>query len=538
MTTFALSDGYKTGFSITSQESGGSELMEQVRTVVSGWFGDLPRHEDSAEPVAVSDQAGELIYCRFQAKLPHGGAPDSQLYLEVKLSTDGGPVTARVESRFLMVEMESLSPNLLAGPPSLIWELIRAFDCYIGGDRLSWEPTVVTQGSAENFAHSRIFNPLRRLPIIAVSQDWRRQTPLNPNWLQNRLIGLAQVATYDGDTADQLRSLVGFQLACYGGAVRIYQPGCSAGDPRRQHQFWMPDRARALRSRPARPLLEEFIQYFADPVNPREYENVRLQIQQKRLAEREAEILARPLRQRIGELENEVDLLRQQSQESGWEEVAEESTSEIEALKQQLAKSSQKLDDAQKRVFDYELFNEDLERKIKQREDRIRNLEYQLRVRNSYEPSDFDYYDEPQGVGNVYEAIESAAQRFEYLWFLTSAYKSAEGYPFQRPGKVYDAFEALQELALARSEGRLDKSVEAWMKDRGCDYTVHEGKATMNKHGDTRQFGGYEMQEHIKIGSHTSNQQHYIRIHFAWQEESQQYVIGHVGEHLPTVTGG
>ncbi len=44
------------------------------------------------------------------------------------------------------------------------------------------------------------------------------------------------------------------------------------------------------------------------------------------------------------------------------------------------------------------------------------------------------------------------------------------------------------------------------------------------------------MQEHIKIGSGTANEQHYLRIHFCWEAESGQYIVGHVGEHLPIVS--
>ena len=46
------------------------------------------------------------------------------------------------------------------------------------------------------------------------------------------------------------------------------------------------------------------------------------------------------------------------------------------------------------------------------------------------------------------------------------------------------------------------------------------------------------MQEHIKIGSGTSDKQHYIRIHFAWAEKENKYFVEHVGEHLPTISGG
>ncbi len=822
MVTMKFADEYLTAFTVVGPGTEGRELLEQVGIFAHDWFGRMRGKPDGVSPTIDSEDSGDIGYRRFRLELPHASAPKFQMSLDVKLSTTGREVAVNVHSRFQEGGHETPPPNLLAGPPSLIWELLRTFDCYIEGDRLSWEPTTVSKEAAKDFVHNRIFNPQRHLPIIAVSQNWRRQTSLSPNWLQNRLIGLAEVATYDGDTADQLRSLVGFQLACYGGAVRIYQPGCSTDDSRSRHQFWMPNDARALLSRPARERLQEFTQHFADSATTREFENVRLQLQQKRLAEREAEILARPLRQQIGELESEIESLnrrlyeserdaeigleelhnlhrqlidrdsqldtlrdqleqaihreaeyepeiarlhRQQTErderieslrqqleaavrqtDSGQSEVVQlhsqllqrnsqvdslwneldkavrkeseseqeiarlrakiqQSDSEMELLRQQLEDTSrefgasrqaierlnenlqereselsvlrgqleevlnwseessnlvaelsegltardtdianlrlllegvddgttdsdriiaelrrelqereddaraitsllqdahvraeaaenvaaelrreldlrpaeqadirgfiqesenavqgespagveslnhqlatliQQRDDAEKRAFDHELSNEDLgrkiedlESKIKEREHRIRSLEFLLRDRNLDEFIVHGYYPEPQEVGNVYEAIESAAQHFDRLRFLNSAFDSAERYPYQCPNRVYDAFKSLQELAVARIGGGIGTSPEDWMKERGFDYASNESEATMNESGIRRYFGGYKMEEHIKIGGGTANKQHYIRIHFCWEAQSSQYVIGHVGGHLPIVS--
>ena len=135
-----------------------------------------------------------------------------------------------------------------------------------------------------------------------------------------------------------------------------------------------------------------------------------------------------------------------------------------------------------------------------------------------------------------------AEQRFDMLQFLESAHESANGYPYRHPGRVYNAFSALQHIAAQLREGPLGTSVEKRMleemQNRDFDYTAHESEPTMQKHGDSRWFGGYQMQEHIKIGSGTADKQHYIRIHFAWVRKENKYIIGHVGEHLPTVSGG
>ena len=828
MVTMKFADEYLTAFTVVGPGTEGRELLEQVGIFAHDWFGRMRGKPDGVSPTIDSDESGDIGYRRFRLELPHASAPKFQMSLDVKLSTTGREVAVNVHSRFQEGGHETPPPNLLAGPPSLIWELLRTFDCYIEGDRLSWEPTTVSKEAAKDFVHNRIFNPQRHLPIIAVSQNWKRQTSLSPNWLQNRLIGLAEVATYDGDTADQLRSLVGFQLACYGGAVRIYQPGCSTDDPRSRHQFWMPNDARALLSRPARERLQEFTQHFADSATTREFENVRLQLQQKRLAEREAEILARPLRQQIGELESEIESLnrrlyeserdaeigleelhnlhrqlidrdsqldtlrdqleqaihreaeyepeiarlhRQQTErderieslrqqleaavrqtDSGQSEVVQlhsqllernsqvdslwneldkavrkeseseqeiarlrakiqQSDSEMELLRQQLedtsrefgasrqaierlnenlqereselsvlrgqleevlnrseesgnlvaelsegltardtdianlrlllegvddgttdsdriitelrrelqereydaraitsllqdahvraeaaenvaaelrreldlrpteqadinniiqesrgnvaearievaavngavselllqievqnceiAKLQQQLTNAQEEALNSVIHSEDLEKKLNQTRDEFRSFRYSVQYQHHWGEAEPEYQDDPPVFDTVEDTVVAADQHFDGLRFLDSAFDTAEYCPFERPYEVYEAFSLLHELAVERNQGTLGKSIEDWMKERGCDYSPRESEATMNKYGESRWFGGILMEAHIKIGSGTANKQHYLRIHFAWGEVEKKFIIGHVGEHLPIVS--
>lgn len=377
--TAAFTGEYRTEFSITGPEQKESPLFERVCDLVRERFEGLQGDEELAHESGAFE---ELAYQGFQIELPHGRNPDFHLRLDVKLSTEGGPVALKVQSAFMDTDGPPLPPELVAGPPRLVLDLFKVFECYNGPDRLSAIPVRLAPENAEDFA-SRIFNPDRRLPILAVSENWRRQTPANPNWLQQLLAGVAEVVTYGSDTADELRGHVGFQLACFNGAMRIYQPGCSRDDRREQHKFWMPSDAGTLLRRPAGRVVQELVRYLPESIDAREFENIRGQTQQRRMAELAAERLAFPLRQRIGELESEIDSLRQELQER--ERDTTTRLAELHNLHQQLIDRDLELDtlrneleQAIRREAEYGPEIAHLHRQQAERDERIESLRQQL----------------------------------------------------------------------------------------------------------------------------------------------------------------
>ena len=819
MVTAILSDEYRAGFSIVGPGATGSDLLERVSALTQDWFGNLPPGDGPARPVTDYDQVGDLAYRRFQMELPHAVNPGFRLRVEVKLAADGGPVAARVESRFMEIGAEPLPPNLLAGPPSLIRQLFTEFDCRRGDDRLSVQPTVLTRDDAEYFAFSRVLNPQRTIPIVAVSQDWQEYTPISPEWLQARLAGLAEVATYNGDTAEELIRHFGTQLACYNGAVRVYQPGGPHGDPRHsRHHFWMPAQVRALRKDGARMRVQAFTRHFPEPADAREFDDIRRQVQQLRAMEQRIETVTAPLNRQLRDREREIASLREQLESANQEtlqhqenihnlhqqllvldqEIAslrsqldasaghartaaeeirqlsrqqverdtriesmrqrlenaiadsgaaaaetlrlhsrlleddrqietlrkelegavgkmavtgdkiaetrqrlqerdrkieqyrkaldeanpgiskyitekilnelnknlEERRKEFAQLRQLATKTSdsshdihnlinefhaglsqrdkdietlnqlitsvdegldvevsignelrheleereqglelmrRRLADAERIQWDYdetlrELSGEEAERedeitsignlvgethqqatgpdplvtqlqqdlaaseqllleesdkrqtaqqKAQELEDQLtakerqisdlyaKNSELSLALSAARTPAPLDHATEQPILDSVLDSVERATLNFDRIKFLRSAYSSANDYPYQRPDEVYRAFSLLQELAAIRADGPVGKPVEDWLHERNCDYSPHESEETMNEYGNQRIFGGMEMQAHIKIGSGTRDKQRYIRIHLCWEAESGQYIIGHVGEHLP-----
>ena len=330
---------YRTGFSIFNPKQSANALLEQISGRVDDWFG---RMAGDAAPVKESGEIDNLAYRRFQANIPHEKAPDSRLGLDIKLASRGGPVAVSVQSSLLETGGAVSHADIIVGPPSLVQELLDAYECRRGPDRISATPTIVTTKTAAEFAEQRILDPKRRLPIIAISQDWRGHTPVDPKQLQATLAGQAEVATYDGAAADALREIVGFQLACFNGAIRIYHPGCARGDRRERYNFWMPDAAQRLNSFPMGKLVREFTQFLPEPSDSGEYESVRNLALQQRIAEQTAEARAIPLRRRINTLEREVEALRQQLLESGQDTTA--GPAEIRGLHRQLSDRDAELD--------------------------------------------------------------------------------------------------------------------------------------------------------------------------------------------------
>ena len=219
---------YRADFEITDSGAGGLALLRRVEERTLNWVAEVTEaaeRDESAppEPHIESGELGDAGYAGFRLEAPHLRAPEFKLAVAVNLATAGGPVIIDVRSRFLD-EGRTPPPELLTGPPRLALDLLAEFECRHGPARLSAAAQRVTAETARPFAAGQLLNPQRRLPLILVSQDAQGQAPVNPDWLQSRLAGLALVATYDAPAAHELLPLLDPSLRCYDGAVRLCQP--------------------------------------------------------------------------------------------------------------------------------------------------------------------------------------------------------------------------------------------------------------------------------------------------------------------------
>jgi hypothetical protein len=107
--------------------------------------------------------------------------------------------------------------------------------------------------------------------------------------------------------------------------------------------------------------------------------------------------------------------------------------------------------------------------------------------------------------------FEHGDQLFELLWLLTTAYREQKlaGAPDRIAGQVFRG---------STYAARESQTIESNPQARRARTFSYRGQ-------------GVEMWEHLKIGAKDSENRT-LRIHFCWDEELGQVVIGHCGKHL------
>lgn len=217
---------YETAFSINAAAVAGvplwREVTERIKTELRSAIGDDGEEAPDIETGAIDAAA----YARISAERNYSGDPQNRMRLEVRLCTRAGALDAEVRSRFLSPS-DAAPPNLLAGPPRLLQFIAAEFQCAIGADVLTRQPRRIAPEDAETFACQSLLNPLRRLPIVAISQDRQGGLPIDPERAQLALLGVASVVVLDQDAPTTLtRYIKGRWFSCFNGAMQILWPGC------------------------------------------------------------------------------------------------------------------------------------------------------------------------------------------------------------------------------------------------------------------------------------------------------------------------
>ena len=115
------------------------------------------------------------------------------------------------------------------------------------------------------------------------------------------------------------------------------------------------------------------------------------------------------------------------------------------------------------------------------------------------------------GSADQVKGFEHGDQLFELLWLLATGYREQKlaGAPDRMAGQVFGG----KNYAPRESE-----SIERNPKSKRDRTFSYQGKTV-------------EMWQHLKIGAKDS-ENHTLRVHFCWDEELNQVVIGHCGKHL------
>ncbi len=105
----------------------------------------------SADIEVESDSAYGYGYATLTCERAHPRMSEQQMQSEVRLCQQAdGPVTANIRSRFVTADGEE-HPELRAGPPNLLTNMAKNFDCVSGGLELSPEATAIKANEVPDF---------------------------------------------------------------------------------------------------------------------------------------------------------------------------------------------------------------------------------------------------------------------------------------------------------------------------------------------------------------------------------------------------
>lgn len=136
------------------------------------------------------------------------------------------------------------------------------------------------------------------------------------------------------------------------------------------------------------------------------------------------------------------------------------------------------------------------------------------------------------------EAVEAAAAEFPGLLIIhANALKVAADSDFEDPDFTYGALMALADIALRERHFGIKGTRQAHLAKKGFHYASGSSGCTLNKL--RTDYTVYHEGKPVVIAGHISKgvkARRLLRIYFAWMPESKSFLVGHVGEHLPTET--
>lgn len=575
-----MSEYYRTIFTIDGEERRGLDLLGDVEGVLREWIVerfDKPvdgygEWQNESETLRIDGGAlGDTGFFGLSSTLTNGWK------LDFGLATKGGSVEADVQVQEIADVTASSNGNLRAGPPRMLSAVLEEFRCDYEGERLTPEPTHINLQDADSFVRDDIFNPDRKLPLIVVTETHQGKTLLDPVHLQSRLMGLAKVVTYNDDTTRKVNSHLG-KLECYLGAVRIYLPDCSLESSPWEHKLWLPKdvgndiwtEIRNICMQHSR-FLFRYRMYREVSANVRQRENERNKIDADNY-KREAQAYRERLQHRQADKDTYEELLDASANEtSTYKQLLEVSENENSRLNKELEEKDfaiLELEEQLKQLQDDDATAEDdgegesfvsrgrYEKVLNQAkghkyradkaEDENRILQEQLQnlqdagQRPASDKSRLEVRARSkQTLSSVAEAVQNAEEKMKGLRFLPNAVVTAKSnYTKNHDDKAlafYRTFGVLNECASLRAKGPLDQTTTKWLASRNVKFSDESEDTKRRPHcTKARTFDDPESGLSILMTHHVKLLNNDIRIHLWWEDTENKWLIGHIGEHLPT----
>lgn len=259
---------YRTQFEL--RDATGPASLERARGEVCAWLGS----KESVSPGDLVKPGSHGIPGKCEIAVLHDIIGDEEQWaLRYSRPDARDPVTWVVDVGLAQSERQLLASISMGvevtaprayrlewrlRPPSVVKWLAQRIGAH-AGHSLSEQARVVQLGESVTLL-TWVGAPTRPLPVVAVSVDqWTEKPLLDPNDLQRRVLGLAEVVLIGKRTGLRLREALASQVASrteaetwllHSGAVRIYWPGLnvqSKADSPYGHKLWIPEDGRLPR---------------------------------------------------------------------------------------------------------------------------------------------------------------------------------------------------------------------------------------------------------------------------------------------------
>lgn len=422
---------------------------------------------------------------------------------------------ARFGAQLTCVVRGSASPYDVSRP-SVVRHVLESLSAEADGHALSDVAVRIDDADIPSL-EALLYEPARRLPVVAISESEDGQTCIEPNATARQVGGAAHIVRLTPAASWELTRSVGKRMSVFNGAVRLYLPGLAVEneDPY-QHPLWLlgdHDGGELVKRIAARVLPLAFLQVAQTSDFPR-FSMLR------DVAARHA-IAHRPSRSDLEEVRRELANLKLQhceleEERDSWQSLALEeqekrraSDADLERLKEDNKKLQSK--------------NEALDHALRSRGDVAQSAAPGPRQLASYEDID-DWAEEVLGAhvrihpGAIKDCRKNGHNSM--LWRVEAALLIIRDYVV--PARIHGG--------LDRQNESRNKLAEIGMEDTPCFVDRDEAKRTI---GYTVQYEGEKrvLNDHIKFGNGYDNANQ-IRIYYFWDTARQRFVIGKMPSHL------
>lgn len=367
----------------------------------------------------------------------------------------------------------------------------------------------------------------RDYPIILISSGRSKSYLVNPEILQENLIGLAQVVkTHPDFNSWEMESIISRRYSVWDGSINIVKPKNRRGD------F------------PPNYFVSSIVEEWGESQSARMSHLLGLvthitNVPKQRIRIRPEGVARLDLVRRLAHQKQKIE-----SRGSSEKDVVE-LLSSLDELNNQCRELQEKSDNLELKIMQLEDEKDSLENDLRTERYHTQQLRQQAqsnRIRGiRIDPHFFLDLASRPGEPTPRECLDAIAQAYpDRIVVLSSALDSASDYSQFVEGRRL--LHMLKRLATEFFDGMMEGGDE---RARHCftnsEYAATESESTKsNKEMRKKRTFTYEgksiqMWRHLKIGV-ADDRRRSIRVHFEWIAEEKKIVIGHCGEHLPVIS--